>query len=179
VRAVDVALAHLAHLAHLARRFVSSLVAREPSEGDTAVVRGLLLDTEFAVWEAMPRPDRVEGLATLRRLPLDVAADERWAAAALLHDAGKSVANLNTFGRAVATVGGMVMQRERITGRAGAYLRHPELGAALLHAVGARPEVVAWAECHHDPARWPRTGIPAEVCAALAAADGERVRSRG
>ena len=49
------------------------------------------------------------------------------------------------------------------------------MGADLLRSAGARPEVAAWAETHHRPDRWPTTGIPPQVCRALARADGEPV----
>ena len=96
------------HLRHLVGRFFASLFAREPVPGEVARVRAILTPPEFAVWVAMPRADRAESLATLRRLPPEVAADDRWAAAALLHDAGKGSANLGTFGRALATALGHV-----------------------------------------------------------------------
>jgi hypothetical protein len=92
--------------------------------------------------------------------------------AALCHDVGKSVAALGPVGRALATAAG-ALPGVRPGGRAGAYLAHAELGARLLAGAGARPETVAWAAAHHDPARWPTGLIPREVCEALALADGE------
>ena len=158
---------------HLVRRFCSSLVARDPDAATVARVRTILTDAEFACWRAMPRADRAESVATLRSLPPAVAADDRWAAAALLHDVGKAASGLGTFGRAVATARGAVFGADRVGGRAGRYLRHPEIGAGMLQEAGARAEVVAWAAAHHDPAHWPVDHIPADVCAALARADGE------
>jgi hypothetical protein len=57
----------------------------------------------------------------------------------------------------------------------GLYAAHDVIGAELLAAAGARPGVIAWAGAHHRPDRWAGTGIPPEVCRALAAADGEPV----
>ena len=82
----------------------------------------------------MPRPDRAEGIAMLDRLPPAITADDRWAAAALLHDAGKAEAGLGTFGRAWATARGFVGDPARVGGRAGAYLRHAEIGAEILRS---------------------------------------------
>jgi hypothetical protein len=158
---------------HLVARFGASLWAREPSPADDARVRATLTDAELTVWTAMPRADRAEGLATLRRLPPAMAADDRWAAAALLHDAGKAESGLGTFGRVFATVRGHFGDPAEMAGRSGRYLRHAPIGADRLAAAGARPEVVVWARYHHDPARWPLDQIPEPVCAALAAADGE------
>lgn len=169
----------LRHLRHLVGRFFASLFAPEPVPGDVARVRAVLTPPEFAIWTEMPRADRAESLATLRRLPPAVAADDRWAAAALLHDAGKGAANLGTVGRALATARGHVGDPARVGGRAGRYLRHAEIGADLLGSAGARTEVVAWAATHHDPRRWPIASIPEDVCVALAEADGEEVRVRG
>jgi HD domain len=161
------------HLAHLVARFVTSLLPRPPSAAGIARVRAILTPGELAVWEAMPRADRVEAIATLERLPPDVAADDRWAAAALLHDAGKQVSGLGTFGRTLTTLRGVIQGRDHVRGRAGAYLHHPALGARLLESAGARPEAVAWAATHHERDRWPRDVIPEPVCEALARADGE------
>jgi hypothetical protein len=47
----------------------------------------------------------------------------------------------------------------------------------MLQEAGARAEAVEWAAVHHDPARWPVDRIPADVCAALARADGEALDS--
>jgi putative nucleotidyltransferase with HDIG domain len=164
----------LRHLVHLVTRFLTSLVPRRPRPAELACVDAVLTSSELAVWKALSRADRVESLATLRRLPHDVARDGRWAAAALLHDAGKSASGLGTFGRVVATVRGALARGGDVDGRAGVYLRHAEVGADILQEAGARTEVVAWAGSHHDRARWPVETIPASVCAALARADGER-----
>jgi putative nucleotidyltransferase with HDIG domain len=162
------------HLAHLARRFFTSLAPREPRAADVARVGAVLTSSEFAVWNAQSRADRAESIATLRRLPDDVARDGRWAAAALLHDVGKSASGLGTVGRVFATVRGALAPDAPIDGRAGVYLRHAEIGAEMLRAAGARTEAVAWAAAHHDRAQWPVGLIPESVCASLARADGER-----
>ena len=77
-----------------------------------------------------------------------------------------------------ATVGaarlrGWVDGHHPLRARIGRYVAHDDVGAALLHDAGARPEVAAWAGAHHRPDRWTSTGIPPAVCQALAAADGE------
>ena len=102
-----------------------------------------------------------------------MARNDTWAAAALLHDVGKTASGLGTFGRVAATVRGHLGDPEDVGGRTGAYLRHAEIGAELLEHAGARAETVVWARTHHDRSRWPTDLIPAPVCAALARADGE------
>ena len=160
-------------LFHLVARFFTSLFARSPSEAQVARVARILGPAELELWQSMARADRAESIATLERLPPETAANPAWAAAALLHDVGKTRSGLGTVGRVLATVAGQIGDPDRIGGRAGAYLRHAEIGAEALQQAGARAEVVAWARTHHDPGRWPTGLIPASVCAVLARADGE------
>jgi len=101
-------------------------------------------------------------------------------AAALLHDAGKVVSRLGTFGRVVATLAAACAGRERAASwsegsgfprRLGLYLRHPELGADLLDEAGSSPLTVAWAREHHLPEdRWT---VPVAVGRALKTADDD------
>lgn len=161
---------------HLATRFVTSLRTRPPGPPELAWVKSALIPEEWDVWCRLGTADRVEAIAAARRLPSPYSSDPRWVAAALLHDVGKPEAGLGTVRRALATVAGMARDPARVGGRAGVYLRHPEIGAALLERAGARPEAVAWAAVHHAPQRWATGTIPLEVCEALARADGERAR---
>jgi hypothetical protein len=178
----------LARLAHLVTRFFGSLFARPIDAASVAWVDSILLGGEVQVFAAMPSPDRVEGVAVARRTEealagTPAAEDGRWLAAALLHDAGKQCSGFGTIPRATVTAVAMVVGEGRVrswaTGpksvraRMGQYVAHDDLGAELLRSAGARPEVAAWAAAHHRPARWESTGIPPEVCRALAAADGE------
>ena len=90
-------------------------------------------------------------------------------AAALLHDSGKVESGLGTLARVGATVAGVVSRRWG--GRVGAYLRHDELGAAMLERAGSDPLTVSWAREHHLPrARWT---IPLDIGDALKAADDD------
>lgn len=103
-------------------------------------------------------------------------------AAALLHDVGKSVPGLGTYGRVVATlcksVGGASMapvwaQRRGMTRRIGLYLEYPQLGADLLAVAGSDPLVVAWAAQHHEPeSDWT---VPVDCGRLLVAADDGRL----
>ena len=152
--------------------------ARRLDAGDLAFVQLHLTDAELHVWETLGRHDRAESVAVARRtaqaLGRDV--DSRWIAAALLHDVGKVDARLGTFGRVWATLVAGLMSHgraRRMSNRIGRYINHDELGAERLKAAGARPETVAWAAVHHRPERYGTSGIPPEICVALASADGE------
>lgn len=163
---------------HLSGRFFGSLRARPVDATDLAWVQHVLTPAEFAIWDTLGRADRAESVAVGRRVAaaLGPAVDERWLAAALLHDVGKTDARLGTVGRAGATAIAAVASHGRArrwTNRIGVYVTHDDRGAARLEAAGARPEAVAWARVHHRPALWPATGIPADLCEVLAVADGE------
>jgi hypothetical protein len=171
-------------LRHLATRYASSLRARPLDDATTAWIERTLEPGEREVWAGMGRADRAEGVAVARAFAASSGADDsRWQAAALLHDAGKQIADYGTFGRVLATlvIAGVGKARVRewadrpgsVRARIGWYAAHDDLGAELLRTAGARPEVAAWAGAHHRPERWPGTGIPETVCRALATADGE------
>jgi hypothetical protein len=167
-------------IAHLAGRFVTSLRPRRIDAADRAWVQLVLTPGEYALWDTLDVADRAESVAVARRTAqaLGPDTDTRWLAAALLHDIGKTESRLGTISRACATVAAGVAShgRARHWGNAwGRYIAHDDLGAALLEAAGAdiRPEVVAWARVHHRREQWAASGIPAEVTAVLAAADGE------
>ena len=177
-------------LAHLVARFLGSLRIARLDDATRAWVAGALEPAERRVWDGMAPVDQAEGVAVARRLETALGAtpegsDPRWRAAALVHDAGKQLSGLGTVARAIVTVVAAVLGEARLRRWVvagdpvrtwmGRYVAHDDLGADLLRRDGARPEVAAWAGAHHRPARWPDTGIPADVCRALAAADGEVV----
>jgi hypothetical protein len=169
-------------LFHLAKRFVGSLMATDPPPADDAWARRHLLPGEQQLWASMPAADRSHAVGVSQRVAraLGAAATRPVLAAALLHDVGKTEAALGTFGRAVATVHAALAGPRRAgswrsasgwRGRVGRYVAHPELGAVLLRAAGSDPLTVAWAAEHQGQ---DRSGVvPAEVAAALAAADDD------
>jgi hypothetical protein len=167
---------------HLSARFFASVRARELDDADIAWVRLVLTPEELAVWNTLGRADRAESVAVARAFTRERGADaeSEYIAAALLHDVGKTDAHLGAIGRSGATVIAGVVSHGRARGfpnRIGRYVAHDDLGAARLEAAGARRESVAWARVHHRPQRWGETAIPADICAALARADGEKVNS--
>ncbi len=171
----------IARLRHLVSRFFGSLRPRPLAPDDLAFVRAALTPAELACWERLGPADRVESVTTAREAgrELGPGADERWIAAALLHDVGKTETRFGPFRRAGATAVAIVVGERRVRrwGNAiGRYVDHDERGARLLEQAGARREAVEWAAIHHRPARWPGSAVPPEMCRVLAAADGEPSR---
>jgi hypothetical protein len=172
---------------HLVQRFFGSLWPGGPSAAGTAWATQLLTPNELALWRAMPAIDRRESVRVVRRLDAELAGgphagDEKYLAAALLHDVGKIDCRLGPIGRALATMAGGVAGHEvapawqargGIARRFGLYLRHDEIGAGRLRMAGARPAAIEWAALHHHPERWDTSSIPRTVVEALARADGE------
>lgn len=141
-----------------------------------------LTPAESRVFERMSAQDRAHSIRVAKwvssRLE-EISGDSSWVVpAALLHDAGKQVAGLGTYGRVVATLSGWLggtemgpvwAQRSGMTRRVGLYLQYPALGADLLAVAGSDPRVVAWAREHHlDEEEW---SVPRDAGRVLVAAD--------
>lgn len=171
----------IARFRHLVTRFFGSLRPRPLDADDLALVSRSLTAAELGCWERLGPADRVESVMTARATTaaLGPAADDRWIAAALLHDVGKTETGLGPFRRAAATTVAIVLGERRVRrweNAIGRYVDHDERGARLLERAGARREAVEWAAIHHRPDRWPGSGVPLELCRVLAAADGEPER---
>jgi hypothetical protein len=130
----------------------------------------------------MSNPDRRHAVGVARRVEraLGHEATRPVLAAALLHDAGKTVSGLRTYGRVVATLSAGVAgretaeawaQRRGFTRRVGLYLQHPQLGGDVLALAGSDPLTVAWTREHHQPRdQWT---LPLSLADALKAADDD------
>jgi hypothetical protein len=168
----------IAKIRHLVTRFFGSLRPRPLGADDLAFVQQKLTPAEYACWQRLAPADRVESLTTARAasVALGPGGDDRWVAAALLHDVGKAETRFGPFRRAGATAVVIVVGERRVRAwpnAIGRYVDHDERGARLLQQAGARREAVEWAAIHHRPARWAESSIPIEICQVLAAADGE------
>lgn len=168
---------------HWAGRFFSSIRPGRPPAGELSWVSSQLSAEEAVLFGRMSNPDQRHSIAVARRAEpaleaIELDADRRRAAitAALLHDVGKSIAGLRTYGRVAATLAGALaghdmadawQQTSGFTRRVGLYLNYPRLGAELLELHGSDPWVVAWAAEHHDEA----SSLPEPVAAILRAAD--------
>lgn len=167
---------------HWVARFVSSLWPAGPRREDVEWAERLLSDHERAAFARMSNPDRRHAVRVARAVDrnLDATVERRdeVLAAALLHDVGKTVSGLGTYGRVIATISGAIGGRgyaeiwqdtTGFTRRVGLYLRYTELGAELLSVGGSRPWVVAWAREHHlDEEAW---SLPPDIARVLVAAD--------
>lgn len=168
--------------AHLVRRFFGSVLPVGPSGTDAQWAEQSLLPTEVELWRRMGAVDRrhAVGVARAVQRALGGEAERPVLAAALLHDVGKSVSGLGTYGRVVATLSALVAghdsasawsQTDGFTRRVGLYLEHPRLGREMLELAGSDILTLAWAGEHHHPAdTW--TVDPA-IGAALKAADDD------
>jgi hypothetical protein len=131
----------------------------------------------------MSNADRRHAVAVARAVDvaLGSTAERPVLAAALLHDSGKTVSQLGTAARVVATVVWAVVDNRdaarwaaapgRLRRRFGQYRLHPELGARLLEEAGADSLTITWTREHHLlPDQWT---IPCELAAVLKACDDD------
>ena len=172
----------MAGASHLVKRFFGSLVPIGPSDEDEAWVHEQLLDEELDLWRRMSKVDRRHAAGVARRVERSLGAEATRPvlAAALLHDCGKVVSGLGTYGRVIATVSVKLAghdiavawsETRGFTRRVGLYVEHPRLGSELLGLAGSAPLTVAWAAEHHlPPEEWT---VPIEIGEALKAADDD------
>jgi hypothetical protein len=162
-----------AHGLHLVRRFVGSLLPGEPPPSDRAWVANTLSEDEMVLWGRMSAADRRHAVGVARRTRErlgEQGATRPVLAAALLHDVGKVVCGLGTFGRVMATIAAMTGS-SRLPARIRRYLAHDRLGGDLLEQAGSHPLTVAWAREHHrPPERW---SVPVATGRALKVADDD------
>ncbi len=134
------------------------------------------------LWQRMSGPDRRHSVAVGRKVQrcLGAGSARPVLAAALLHDVGKTDADLGTGGRVAATLIGMGITADTVARWAetrgfkvevARYLQHPDRGAELLRRAGSDPMAVTWARDHHLPLH--RCRLDPELAAVLRAADND------
>ncbi len=172
---------------HRVRRFFTTLVSSAPPPEESDWALSHLSEREGVLFSRMRPADRSHSIGVARAVERAGAAGEwqgpegpdEWVLrAALLHDVGKTVPDLGTYGRVVATLSGWVGGADMadvwadttgFTRKVGLYLKYPELGADLLAVAGSDERVVAWAREHHLPeGDWT---VPVREGRLLAAAD--------
>ncbi|GAC1332886.1 MAG: hypothetical protein NVSMB17_12530 [Candidatus Dormibacteria bacterium] len=102
---------------------------------------------------SMRRRDQRHAIGVLSRLG---PAPEVLRQAALLHDVGKAEAFLGTPGRSLVVVAATtgttpwLPKLPLVGGRLARYMRHPQIGARMLRAAGASPDLVEIVAEHQD-----------------------------
>ena len=131
----------MSKIAHLTKRFVLSLVPSQVQQIERQWVQSVLSQSEFDVWNNMMVQDRRHSVMVGRRFvkhrPI---ATQSEIAGALLHDVGKSVARLGTFGRVIATLVGPRTNRFR------QYHDHEQVGATMLRSIGSDELTISMVE---------------------------------
>ena len=118
-----------------------NLVPSQVHEIERQWVHSILSQDEFALWSNMMVQDRRHSVMVGRRFvkhrPI---ATQSEIAGALLHDVGKSVARLGTFGRVIATLVGPRTNRFR------QYHDHEQIGATMLRSIGSNELTISMVE---------------------------------
>ena len=138
----------MAGAVHLTKRFFGSLLPLDAPRRDLEWIGEQLIDAEIDIWRSMSRVDRRHAAGVARRVERAMGheATRPVLAAALLHDCGKTVSGLGTYGRVMATLSAAVAGRDMaeawsrtrgVTRRIGLYLLHEELGADMLAVAGS------------------------------------------
>jgi len=131
----------LSKIAHLTKRFVLSLVPSQVQQIERQWVQSVLSPSEFDVWNNMMVQDRRHSVMVGRRFVKHrLTAMQSEIAGALLHDVGKSVARLGTFGRVIATLVGPRTNRFR------QYHDHEQIGATMLRSIGSDELTISMVE---------------------------------
>ena len=174
-------------LVHRVPRFFGSIRPGPPGAADVAWAESFLNPGEVKLFRAMSNPDKRHAVRVARRVEVAIdavepslrpASKELAVTAGLLHDVGKNLARLGTYGRVVATVSGAVggldlaevwQSTSGFTRKVGLYLRYNVLGVDLLEVAGSDATVIAWSLEHHLPEEsWT---VPVDLGRMLAAAD--------
>ncbi|WP_407570355.1 HD domain-containing protein [Deinococcus altitudinis] len=138
------------------KRLARSLTAAQ-ADPDDAWAAGHLTSGEWRVYIGMDQRDREHALRVTRALLLarPAASPERPSpellAAALLHDCGKQLRPYRVWERVAAGLVPGRWARHLPVGALWVRGRHPELGARLLRAAGARERVAELVLRHHEP----------------------------
>lgn len=140
---------------HLARRLSVSLRSGGPAPADQVWAHAHLGGEERRLWQRHRPTDQRHTVAVARLLHREDPTTPDWViAAALLHDIGKTTADLPVPGRVVASALKLIGVR-RAPGVVGRYLHYPAAGADLLRRAGSDRRVVDWAAQHHQaPDAW-------------------------
>lgn len=158
---------------HLAGRLVDFVTSRALTLDEQAEAQARLRAAEVVPFFGQPVADLRHALTCARDVASSYPQREDLIRAALLHDVGKRHAGLGAMGRIAVTAWAKVGGPTR--GRAGAYVRHGEVGALELEEAGAEDLVVDFARHHHGQKP---VSITEEDWVVLQAADRAKVRRK-
>ncbi|MEC9113928.1 MAG: HD domain-containing protein [Actinomycetota bacterium] len=160
-------------LAHLTRRFLTSLRRKAPDPSDVDWAKGILLKSEFALWEKMSASDQKHSIAVAKMARNELPHDAVIIRAGLLHDIGKTAVRSGVVIRVAAAIAKPLANQDTINrwsqgkgplATLGALMAYPQLGASMLREVGSDEFIVRWATEHHLPAaEWTVERTRAEV----------------
>ncbi len=157
-----------------ARQFWQALTAGAPSEPPLELAAGLC-----GLYQGLSPADRAHGLRTLERLGSEAHSQPDLAAAALLHDVGKSGVGIHLWDRVLYVLAARLAPRwlaqpQRLPAGLAALQRHAEEGARRVEAAGGTARTVALIRHHHaDPGALPWLERERALLAALQRADEE------
>lgn len=172
----------LKRLRHLSKRFLVALWPAPPSVAESQWAYGFLWEGERRLFESLPNHDRRHLIGVAQRVDVSLGclSEDRWIAAALLHDVGKSHSRLSPVGRAAATIWIEMKGLDRVSisngqwsRRVYLYAQHPTLGSDDIRSCGGHEEAALWANAHDDPHLWSTTGFPSAVIDALTKSDDD------
>ncbi|CAB4790952.1 MAG: HD domain-containing protein [Actinobacteria bacterium] len=167
---------------HLSKRFFVALWPVAPSSQDLEWAESLLWEGERGLFATLPNHDQRHLIGVARRVDASLGdlSEERWIAAALLHDVGKAQSGLGPIRRAFATiwielkgVDGLALSQRAWSRRVYVYFQHPSLGCEDIRSCGGHEEAALWAKAHDDPKQWSATGFPSAVIDALTKSDDD------
>jgi hypothetical protein len=159
VQASSLVTDRLDQVGHLVGRFFGHVGAAAPGPDDQRFVHEHLDGQCAELFWSQSAPDQRHAVNVARRVSAVLPDDSGAIEAALVHDFGKTEANIGAVSRSIATVldaAGMPMTRRMHT-----YRDHGERGALALEEAGCGPFAVAFARYHPgpvpsgmDPVRW-------------------------
>jgi hypothetical protein len=129
---------------HLARRFLGYVTSNPPNSDELDTVRTQLGADLFDLFIMMNPQDQRHAIEVAHRVE-----DDALVEAALLHDVGKSAAQVGAVGRSFTTIASAISIP--VSGSWDLYLDHGEIGASMLEAAGADTITIAFARFHPGP----------------------------
>ena len=139
-------------------QFLQSL-RRSPGENDWEMVKAILLPEELTLFQQLPVPDQNHSLRVLKAVQSQGESDHDYLKATLLHDIGKTRAQLRRWERILAVlVTALFPGRVKIWGEGNptglqrplvVIQQHSQWGAELARMTGNSPRVV-WFILNHE-----------------------------